>query len=277
MIDSMGMRNTIFALSFPGLVSAFGTFLLRQFFMGLPKELEEAAILDGCNIGQIFIRVMLPLVKSGLVALVGLASTIASAYAQPFEQVDFSARAEQQTLETVSMQLQQEMLKDAGLQQKNSVTLQLLDEQPFLEVVHDLQKKGYELEDSVSAFTSKWKSDGVLTTATIYVRNNFHNGLWYTGERITLLDALLSAMHEYGHIVGDGKDEEAKAMLWQMYATEYLKQRTPQLAPLDNTKPHQYSTDERSPVYRREAFREVRELLKTKTPKNAFRALKTQE
>lgn len=69
MIDAMGMRNTIFALVFPGLVSAFGTFLLRQFFMGLPKELEEAAKLDGCNIGQTFFYVMLPLARSGAVAL----------------------------------------------------------------------------------------------------------------------------------------------------------------------------------------------------------------
>jgi multiple sugar transport system permease protein len=69
MVNSLGMRNTIFALVFPGLVSAFGTFLLRQFFMGLPKELEQSAKLDGCNIGQTFIRIMLPLVKSGLIAL----------------------------------------------------------------------------------------------------------------------------------------------------------------------------------------------------------------
>lgn len=69
MVDKLGMRNTIFALVFPGLVSAFGTFLLRQFFMGLPKELEESAKLDGCNIGQTFVKVMLPLTKSGLVAL----------------------------------------------------------------------------------------------------------------------------------------------------------------------------------------------------------------
>ncbi|EPB8163410.1 carbohydrate ABC transporter permease [Clostridium perfringens] len=69
MIDQINMRNTIFALFFPGLVSAFGTFLLRQFFMGLPKELEEAAYLDGCNIGQTFFKVMLPLARSGLVAL----------------------------------------------------------------------------------------------------------------------------------------------------------------------------------------------------------------
>lgn len=69
MIDQINMRNTIFALVFPGLVSTFGTFLLRQFFMGLPKELEEAAYLDGCNIGQTFFKVMLPLARSGLVAL----------------------------------------------------------------------------------------------------------------------------------------------------------------------------------------------------------------
>lgn len=69
MVDALGMRNTVFALLFPGLVSAFGTFLLRQFFMGLPKELEEAAKLDGCNIGQTFLKVMLPLTRSGLVAL----------------------------------------------------------------------------------------------------------------------------------------------------------------------------------------------------------------
>ena len=69
MVDAMGMRNTIFALVFPGIVSAFGTFLLRQFFMGLPRSLEESAILDGANVGQIFFSIMLPLAKSGLVAL----------------------------------------------------------------------------------------------------------------------------------------------------------------------------------------------------------------
>nr|WP_083937905.1 carbohydrate ABC transporter permease [Paenibacillus daejeonensis] len=69
MVDALGMRNSIFALVFPGFVSAFGTFLLRQFFLGLPRELEEASKLDGCNIGQTFLLVMLPLTRSGLVAL----------------------------------------------------------------------------------------------------------------------------------------------------------------------------------------------------------------
>lgn len=69
MIQAMGLQNTVFALVFPGMVTAFGTFLLRQSFMGLPKDLEEAAILDGCNIGQTFLFIMAPLVKSSMVAL----------------------------------------------------------------------------------------------------------------------------------------------------------------------------------------------------------------
>ena len=46
-----------------------GTFLMRQFFMSLPKELEDAAKLDGCNYFQIFYKIMLPLVKPGLITL----------------------------------------------------------------------------------------------------------------------------------------------------------------------------------------------------------------
>lgn len=46
-----------------------GTFLLRQSFMGLPKDLEEAAKLDGCNIGQTFLYIMLPLTRSNMIAL----------------------------------------------------------------------------------------------------------------------------------------------------------------------------------------------------------------
>jgi len=69
MVSKMGMLDTIFALVFPGLVSAFGTFLLRQAFMSLPRDLEEAARIDGCNIGQTFLLIMMPLVRSGMIAL----------------------------------------------------------------------------------------------------------------------------------------------------------------------------------------------------------------
>jgi len=69
MVNKLGMLNTTFALIFPGLVTAFGTFLMRQAYMSLPKALEEAAKLDGCNIGQTFLYIMAPLTKSAMVAL----------------------------------------------------------------------------------------------------------------------------------------------------------------------------------------------------------------
>ena len=69
MVSKMHLTNTPLGLLFPGLVSAFGTFLLRQAYMGLPKDLEEAARLDGCNIPQTFVFVMAPLAKSSMVAL----------------------------------------------------------------------------------------------------------------------------------------------------------------------------------------------------------------
>lgn len=69
MMSKAGLLNTMFGLVFPGLVTAFGTFLLRQGYRGLPKDLEEAARLDGCNIPQTFLFVMMPLTKSSMVSL----------------------------------------------------------------------------------------------------------------------------------------------------------------------------------------------------------------
>lgn len=69
MVSKIGMLNSIFGLVFPGFVTAFGTFLLRQSYMSLPRDLEEAARLDGCNIGQTFLFIMAPLTKSSMVAL----------------------------------------------------------------------------------------------------------------------------------------------------------------------------------------------------------------
>jgi len=66
---NLGWLNTLQALILPGMFSAFGTFLLRQFFLTLPKEVEEAARLDGANPLQVYWYVALPLVKPGLLAL----------------------------------------------------------------------------------------------------------------------------------------------------------------------------------------------------------------
>lgn len=69
MVSNMKMLNTIFGLVFPGMVTAFGTFLLKTGYQGLPRDLEEAASIDGCNIGQQFLLIMAPLTQSAMVSL----------------------------------------------------------------------------------------------------------------------------------------------------------------------------------------------------------------
>jgi multiple sugar transport system permease protein len=61
--------DTYAALIVPGLFGAFGVFMLRQWFNGLPRELEDAARIDGCNHWQVFWRVALPLATPALAAL----------------------------------------------------------------------------------------------------------------------------------------------------------------------------------------------------------------
>ena len=69
MVAKMGMANTIFALVFPGIVSAFGVFFLRQTYMSIPEEIGEAAYLDGCNQWVTFYKVMFPLTGTSVAAL----------------------------------------------------------------------------------------------------------------------------------------------------------------------------------------------------------------
>ncbi|MEU6824114.1 carbohydrate ABC transporter permease [Streptomyces atriruber] len=68
-IQSLGLLNSTPALFLPGMFSAFGTFMLRQFFLTLPKELEEAARIDGAGPFRIFWSIMLPLIRPALAAL----------------------------------------------------------------------------------------------------------------------------------------------------------------------------------------------------------------
>ncbi len=68
-VDALGWLDTLPAVIFPLAAGAFGVFFLRQFFISLPKELEEAAELDGANRFQIFMRVVLPLAKPPLATL----------------------------------------------------------------------------------------------------------------------------------------------------------------------------------------------------------------
>lgn len=68
-VDTFGWLDTLLAIIVPGAAGAFGVFFLRQFFLALPEELEEAALLDGANRFQIFMRIVLPLSKPALATL----------------------------------------------------------------------------------------------------------------------------------------------------------------------------------------------------------------
>ncbi len=69
LIDSINAVMGYIGLVMPFAVSAFGIFLMRQAFLKVPHEVEEAAIVDGCNVFQMFYRVVLPMVKPTLAVL----------------------------------------------------------------------------------------------------------------------------------------------------------------------------------------------------------------
>lgn len=70
LMRAFGWTDTIWAMIIPGLFgSAFGTYLMRQFFVTLPTDLEEAAVLDGCTPWQIYWRVLLPHAKPAVLVL----------------------------------------------------------------------------------------------------------------------------------------------------------------------------------------------------------------
>ena len=68
-VDSLGWLDTLLAIIIPGAAGAFGVFFLRQFYLSLPQELEEAALIDGANRYQIFLRIILPISKAPLATL----------------------------------------------------------------------------------------------------------------------------------------------------------------------------------------------------------------
>lgn len=72
-IDMLGWTDSLWALVVPGAAGAFGVFFLRQFMVGLPAELEEAAALDGANQWGVFRRIVLPNTRPALATLAVLA------------------------------------------------------------------------------------------------------------------------------------------------------------------------------------------------------------
>jgi multiple sugar transport system permease protein len=73
----LGLIDTLGALIVPSLVTPFAVFLMRQFFLSLPRELEEAAWIDGCSTWRVLVRIVLPLSRPALstVAILTFLST----------------------------------------------------------------------------------------------------------------------------------------------------------------------------------------------------------
>ncbi|GAB3746147.1 carbohydrate ABC transporter permease [Microlunatus parietis] len=69
LMDRLYWLDTIFALVVPGAAGAFGVFFLRQFFLSIPRELEETALIDGANTWTILTRIVLPISRPALVTL----------------------------------------------------------------------------------------------------------------------------------------------------------------------------------------------------------------
>ncbi len=69
LISKVGLSDTLASLILPALASAFGTFLMRQYFLQIPIDFEEAALIDGASQWEIFRSIYLPLAKGGLAVL----------------------------------------------------------------------------------------------------------------------------------------------------------------------------------------------------------------
>jgi multiple sugar transport system permease protein len=68
-LRELGLLNTYGGIIIPLAVDAFGIFLMRQFFMSIPKEIEEAAKVDGASTFTIWRRIVMPMAAPGLIAL----------------------------------------------------------------------------------------------------------------------------------------------------------------------------------------------------------------
>ncbi|HET6449744.1 MAG TPA: carbohydrate ABC transporter permease [Spirochaetia bacterium] len=68
-VKDAGLMNTLASLIVPFAASGFGIFFMRQFFAGVPRELDEAAVIDGCGRTRYFFRILVPLARTPLVTL----------------------------------------------------------------------------------------------------------------------------------------------------------------------------------------------------------------
>jgi len=69
LVKELGWINTYWALIIPNIFNAYGIFLMRQFYLGIPRELEEAAIVDGASLIRVYYHIILPLSRPIIAAL----------------------------------------------------------------------------------------------------------------------------------------------------------------------------------------------------------------
>ncbi|HUW61494.1 MAG TPA: carbohydrate ABC transporter permease [Candidatus Bathyarchaeia archaeon] len=68
-VVKLGIADTRLGVMLPGFAGAFGIFLLRQFFLNIPRDLEDAARIDGCSTFGVYARIILPLARPALITL----------------------------------------------------------------------------------------------------------------------------------------------------------------------------------------------------------------
>jgi multiple sugar transport system permease protein len=100
------LLNTYWAMILPTAAGGFGIFLLRQYFMTIPVELEEAAMLDGANRWQVLWQVMLPLARSALVTL--FLFTFIGEWNDLFKPLVFTTKPELKTVQLVLAEFQEQ-------------------------------------------------------------------------------------------------------------------------------------------------------------------------
>ncbi|MYI40776.1 MAG: carbohydrate ABC transporter permease [Chloroflexi bacterium] len=71
LVDALGLRNTLWSMVYPGLINAWNMLIMRNFFMSLPDELFDAAIVDGASPPTVLLRIVLPL-SMPVIATIGL-------------------------------------------------------------------------------------------------------------------------------------------------------------------------------------------------------------
>jgi multiple sugar transport system permease protein len=112
-LKSGNLINTYGALILPTAVNGFGIFLLRQFFLAIPVELEEAAALDGANRLQILWQVMLPLARPALVTL--FLFTFIGEWNDLFKPLVFTTRPELRTVQLALAEFQEQFTNNWSL------------------------------------------------------------------------------------------------------------------------------------------------------------------